>query len=562
MQPYFLQLVCFMRPIAEETKTENKEQFIKIAENDYVLVLAIADKKQFGSYLIPHTTEDNFIKKIIASSVLNPKNKNPGYAVGRAMEVSPLEGIKHVLHAKVQNKHRILLIMRYVHFPPQDKLPPREKLVVLFLQDDRNHKLSLNSIKQSHKQKRYDCGSNIHWSKIIEAINNNHYQVTPAPIETHEDLKPLPKEPLAAETKEDPTSTATVATSDQQDQTEAFTSQDNGATEGALVEKNPAEVCQGLNVEHEKKNTFEEASSEEMSIMQATKKKKKKKKKTISDFELTGIHEGIYAKFKDDTEFLSLVNTVLCKNNGHETMLEFLNCGMNPDICDVEGTSFLRVALISKKIKVVELLLDRGASLTFYGEDDGELCTYLSLFISLPEVISNFNGSDCEYREILKLLIQKTKEAGTLDTVLSPKYPITVLYQATASLNLVAVEELHKAGVDATVRSGPQGLTPAEFAKKELVENRNLKKQGREKLRSILQLVQTKEKIAPEVLALMQNAINKLQKKVEQSTKQNSSFYQPGMFQTAPITVAENPLKDTLDQPPIGLGFCKSDQED
>src|SRR5579872_3035944 len=345
-----------------QTPEEKQEKgLLHLRENDNVVILAAANFP-FDQFMTVKTAANAFIHKVDDATAVKHQSYQTFQSFYHAAQSKPLAGSLGVSRAKIDEKHRIFFISRFN--------TTLKKLVIFFVADDPNHKYKLNSIEDSYTSKGYPCGSDNHWTAIINAINNKNiiYLETPKPVylKPTTEQKPAvtatmskkPKEknqlnqPENLPAPEESSSALTPLMENVQTETESKETP-TATVEPATTEKESSQLTPQMKDAEPEVEDKEEAPAK-------NKKKKKKKKKQPSEESIKTIYKTICEQTDTLYEFTHYLEEIITRKNSLQIVTHLLNLGMDPDLINDHGFCLMRAAMQEQQVEIVKLLLKRG----------------------------------------------------------------------------------------------------------------------------------------------------------------------------------------------------------
>lgn len=381
----------------------NKPNFTTLAETPEVLIIS---KKGFPNdpfLSSDKSPESEFIKIIKEQIALNPKNPIP--ALRAAINLEYLEGSPNVCSGRVQGKHRVILIIRKIK-------EPLNKLVIVLIENDPNHKYRLSQVKKN-------CGSDQHWAEIVDSIIS-----PPKPVRVHLP-KQEPSTPKTSLLKDAPLMVAPPASP-------SSTSSDMPETQSEASDvSSHQETKENSPVHGELKEPIETPNH------------------VMSQPTLSQIY-GMIGTQASKMNFELLGKSIV--QNRRELLIGLLNLGMDPNMQDANGMSLLHIAIWIRNYDMIQLLFSRGGELE-------QNANYSSLASTLVD-------QKMEART-LRLILEKAKQSGKINEPIVHKmwsrFNYSPLHLAIVSMNLTAVILLCKMGVDLTFKDA-DGMTPLQTA--------------------------------------------------------------------------------------------------
>lgn len=447
------------------------QSLILFCETEQVLILTSlyfpAQKYQIES------RERAFVNKIIQSTTANPKN--PARGLWRAVGLEVLG--ENICSARVTDKHRVILICRYI--------PEIKKLVLFFIADDPNHKYRLDRIKNIYQQVGYAVGATEHWKVIM-----NSKRITIPQTPTNHVMKQ--KDIFTNETHKLVMGSNGCSSPDSHANKELINNpmQDSSCVIGQTVceaedygitvfpETTPEEkIARQLVPQH---NTAGPQSLTEDKYFEGKKQQTKKMVNSIPSeikvWKSYGQILGDISKNSDEDQDLRVLCGLFQKSTTYTYIIieRLLNLGMNPSLCDKNGRSLLAVAITTKNTAVIKLLLNRGADLTYPDTVSG-YTTHIIYY-----VLANFPDD----KEILKPIISKLKENDSLNDNMESDMP--PLWLAVELKSLIAVQVLFQAGASHNILV--QGTT--------LIQNTIKKAQTDSGYKPLLKLLHMLERVS------------------------------------------------------------------
>jgi len=409
-----------------------EEKLVNLMENDNALIVC-SDKFPYHEYLRTGSQQQSFIKKINDATQVK-HNNNPVQCIWRAIKSEILQGSLNICSARVNEIHRVLFIAKHS--------TQSGKIVIYCVADDPHHKYNLDKIKASYASKKRICGSKEDWTILFDLIRNETY------------IRPS-KPKQVTDKKEDKRSPTILAKPLGDVNNSLGTLQENIVNNTTTVETAPEVTLKQPVPEEKSLSEFPEPVETEPAAESKTetpaKKKKKKKKKPPAALSESLSENRIQQKLQTlidcegSSDFADAIDNIFRipdKGTSLKFILGLLELGMNPDMEGREGECLMRVAMMYQHVEAVKLLLEWDASLlTWYGYNQQEYKEHLPIAISNRDNI-----------EIIRALVQKTKEKGKLNDRLIMFPNITILHLAALCGNLEAVQVLIDEGADRTVK--------------------------------------------------------------------------------------------------------------